>query len=98
MSEDKRFLRHVENLRGRGGQGGLPRYRKRDEPEQTNKYAFACRLKKAPRIWLVIHQDFWGFMPAEQFNFEYVTSNDCSREQRLFYARLDAKENHERST
>ncbi len=90
MNDNKQFLSHLKSLRGRSGQDSLPRYRKRSESGSTDKYAFACRLKKAPHIWLVIHQDFWGFMPSSLFHLEYATSNECARKQRVSYAKLDA--------
>ena len=86
--QTKRCLSHIPSLSGPKAQESLPRYRKRGEDD--NKYVFACRLKKLPHLWLVIHEEFFGIMPSGQFMIEYVTSNDCSREQRELYAHADA--------
>ena len=45
-----------------------------DNPE----YVFAARLKRAP-YWLVISKTWWGIVGKEEFELDYVTSNDESR-------------------
>ena len=88
MRIDKHCLPHIKALSSTKAQKALPRYRKRGE--DNGKYIFACRLKKARHLWLVIHDEFFGIMDAEQFGLEYSTSNDCSREQRAMYAKIDS--------
>jgi len=82
MSRD--VLKHVTSLSTKKAQDCLPRYRKRGKSD--SKYVFACRIKKAPHLWLVIHDEYFGIMPAGQFDLEYITSNNCSREQNELYA------------
>ena len=89
MRIDKHCLPHIEALSSTKAQKALPRYRKRGW-RGDGKYVFACRLKKARHLWLVIHDEFFGIMDAEQFGLEYSTSNDCSREQRAMYAKIDS--------
>ena len=84
----KRILPHIQALNSNKAQESLPRYRKRGETD--SKYVFACRLKKARHLWLVIHEGFFWIMDADQFGLEYASSNDCSREQRDLYAQIDS--------
>jgi hypothetical protein len=81
---DRAILTHVESLSGSKAQENLPRYRKRETA--NHEYVFACRLKRAPHLWLVIHDEYFGLMPEAQFDLEYIASNECSREQRNMYA------------
>lgn len=76
---DKNILKHHSALRGRGAQNALPRYRLRSQTGNPD-YVFAAHLKRAP-YWLVISGEWWGMMKDEQFELDYVTSNDESRVQ-----------------
>jgi hypothetical protein len=84
----KRILPHIQALSSEKAQESLPRYRKRNGTD--NKYVFACRLKKARHLWLVIDEEFFGIMDADMFGLEYVNSNHCSRDQRGLYAKIDS--------
>ena len=76
---DKNLLNPPSALRGRGAQNALPRYRLRSQTGNPD-YVFAAHLKRAP-YWLVISGEWWGMMKDEQFELDYVTSNDESRVQ-----------------
>ena len=70
-------LGHVESLNNSRAQSAIPRYRKRGP---VKEYVFAAKLKKAP-LWLVVGEE-WGFISEDEFEHDYIASNDMAREPR----------------
>ncbi len=71
------ILTHIPRMSSKKIQSVLPRYRMRGQSDNP-EYVFAARLKRAP-YWLVISKTWWGIVGKEEFELDYVTSNDESR-------------------
>jgi hypothetical protein len=69
-------LPHLDSLRGIKAQLALPRYRLRGKQMGiAQPYVFAARCPRL-KSWLVIHQDWWGFIDYRKFGKDYIASND----------------------